>query len=142
MLIGRLGADPEGRQMPSGEQVVNFSVATSERWKDKGTGEQKEVTEWHRIVIYGGLAKVCMDYLRKGSQVYLEGKNRTRKWTDKNQIERYTTEIICNEMKMLGSRGEGATAEKPRSARPTGPAPGPETGTSNDKDDFDDDIPF
>lgn len=141
MLIGRLGGDPESKSLPSGEQVVNFSLATSDKWKDKSSGEQKQSTEWHRIVIYGGLAKICADYLKKGSQVYLEGKNRTRKWTDKNQVEHYTTEVICHEMKMLGSRGEGSGEARPKS-RPTGPAPGPESGTASGKDDFDDDIPF
>lgn len=140
MLIGRLGGDPEVKTLPSGEQVANFSLATSDKWKDKATGDKKEATEWHRIVIYGGLAKICGEYLKKGSQVYLEGKNRTRKWTDKGGVERYTTEVMCHEMKMLG-RGEGSGDTKPKS-RPTGPAPGPEGGTASGKDDFDDDIPF
>lgn len=141
-LIGRLGADPEVKTLPSGESVANFNVATTEKWKDKKTGDEQSRTEWHRIVAFGGLAKICGDYLKKGSQVYIEGQLRTRKWTDKNNVERYTTEIHSFDMKMLGSRADntGSAAARP-SSRPTGPAPGPEAGNSN-KEDFDDDIPF
>lgn len=105
ILVGNLGQDPEVRYMPQGGAVANLSVATSESWKDKNTGEAKEVTEWHRVVIYQRLAEIAGEYLRKGSKVYLEGKLKTRKWTDKDNIERYTTEIVVSEMQMLDSRG-------------------------------------
>jgi len=140
-LIGRLGADPEVKALPSGESVANFNVATTDKWKDKQNNEQSR-TEWHRIVVFGGLAKVCGEYLRKGSQVYLEGQLRTRKWTDKNNIERYTTEAHCFDMKMLGSRADNPGAAAKPSNRPTGPAPGPESGTASGKDAFEEDIPF
>ncbi|MDP4530039.1 single-stranded DNA-binding protein [Alkalimonas delamerensis] len=110
ILIGNLGNDPEVRYMPQGGAVANLSVATSESWKDKNTGEMKEQTEWHRVVIYQRLAEIAGEYLRKGSKVYLEGKLKTRKWTDKDNIERYTTEIVANEMQMLDSRNEGQGA--------------------------------
>ena len=105
ILVGNLGKDPETRYMPSGKAVTNFSIATSESWKDKQTGEQKEQTEWHNIVMYDRLAEIAAEYLRKGSQVYVEGRLRTRKWQDKEGRDRYTTEIIANEMQMLGGRG-------------------------------------
>lgn len=104
IIVGNLGADPEMRTMPNGEAVANISVATSESWTDKNTGERREVTEWHRIVFYRRQAEVCGQYLRKGSQVYVEGKLKTRKWTDQNGVDRYTTEIIGDTMQMLGSR--------------------------------------
>ncbi|QCI24048.1 single-stranded DNA-binding protein [Buchnera aphidicola (Macrosiphoniella sanborni)] len=107
ILIGHLGQDPEVRYMPNGNAVVNITLATSENWKDKNTGENKEKTEWHRIVLFGKLAEIAGEYLRKGSQVYIEGSLQTRKWQDQNGIERYTTEIIVNiggTMQMLGSR--------------------------------------
>ncbi|MDP4535998.1 single-stranded DNA-binding protein [Alkalimonas collagenimarina] len=107
ILVGNLGADPEVRYMPQGGAVANLSIATSESWKDKNTGEQKEQTEWHRVVIYQRLAEIAGEYLRKGSKVYLEGKLKTRKWTDKDNIERYTTEIVASEMQMLDGRNEG-----------------------------------
>lgn len=142
MGIGRLGQDPEVKQMPgSGDSVANFSIATTEKWKDKNSGEQKEATEWHRITVFGGLARVCGEWLRKGSQVYIEGKLRTRKWKDKDGHERFTTEIICKEMQMLGSKSDNQGGAAKPSSRPTGPAPGPEHGNS-EKEDFDDDIPF
>jgi single-strand DNA-binding protein len=105
ILVGNLGKDPETRYLPSGKAVTNFSIATSESWKDKQTGEQKEQTEWHNIVMYDRLAEIAAEYLRKGSQVYVEGRLRTRKWQDKEGQDRYTTEIIANEMQMLGARG-------------------------------------
>jgi single-strand DNA-binding protein len=105
ILVGNLGKDPETRYLPSGKAVTNFSIATSESWKDKQTGEQKEQTEWHNIVMYDRLAEIAAEYLRKGSQVYVEGRLRTRKWQDKEGRDRYTTEIIANEMQMLGARG-------------------------------------
>jgi len=104
ILIGNLGRDPEVRYMPSGDQVTNVTIATSEVWRDKNTGENQERTEWHRVVFFGRLAEIAGEYLRKGSQVYIEGKLQTRKWQDQNGQDRYTTEIIANEMQMLGSR--------------------------------------
>ena len=108
ILIGNLGADPETRAMPSGTTVANLRVATSESWRDKQTGEQQERTEWHRVAFFGRLAEVAGEYLRKGSQVYIEGSLRTRKWQDKQGNERYSTEIVGNDLQMLGGRGGGA----------------------------------
>src|SRR6478609_2908600 len=105
ILIGNLGADPETRSMPSGMTVANIRVATSESWKDKQSGEQKERTEWHQVALFGRLGEIAGEYLRKGSQVYIEGSLRTRKWQDKEGRDRYTTEVFANEMQMLGSRG-------------------------------------
>lgn len=145
ILIGNLGKDPEVRYMPNGDAVANVTIATSESWKDKTTGEQQERTEWHNVVFYKRLAEIVGEYLKKGSQVYVEGSIRTRKWQDKETgKDRYTTEIIANEMHMLGSKGggEGGQAGKgPARAKPEGaPAPAkPEAGTDAA---FDDDIPF
>ena len=138
ILVGNLGADPETRYMPSGSAVTNLSIATSESWKDKQTGEQKERTEWHKVAMFNRLAEIAAEYLRKGSQVYIEGKLRTRKWQDRDGNDRWTTEIIADEMQMLGGRGGGGGAPMSSgssSAPPSGP---PDTGP----DDFDDDIPF
>ena len=110
ILIGNLGADPETRAMPSGTTVANLRIATSESWRDKQSGEQQERTEWHRVALFGRLAEIAGEYLRKGSQVYIEGSLRTRKWQDKQGNERYSTEIIGNELQMLGGRGGGAGA--------------------------------
>ncbi|OYW89705.1 MAG: single-stranded DNA-binding protein [Alishewanella sp. 32-51-5] len=107
ILIGNLGQDPEVRYMPQGGAVANLSIATSESWKDKATGEMKEQTEWHRVVIYQRLAEIAGEYLRKGSKVYIEGKLKTRKWQDQQGVERYTTEIVANELQMLDGRSEG-----------------------------------
>ncbi|KKO45864.1 single-stranded DNA-binding protein [Arsukibacterium ikkense] len=107
ILIGNLGGDPEVRYMPQGGAVANMTIATSESWTDKATNEKKEQTEWHRVVIYQRLAEIAGEYLRKGSKVYIEGKLKTRKWTDKDGIERYTTEIVANELQMLDGRGDG-----------------------------------
>src|SRR5437879_3400952 len=107
ILIGNLGADPETRAMPSGTTVANVRIATSESWRDKQTGEQQERTEWHRVAFFGRLAEIAGEYLRKGSQVYIEGSLRTRKWQDKQGTERYSTEIVGNDMQMLGGRGGG-----------------------------------
>ena len=107
ILIGNLGADPEVRYMPQGGAVANMTLATSESWTDKNTNEKKEQTEWHRVVIYQRLAEIAGEYLRKGSKVYIEGKLKTRKWTDKDGVERYTTEIVANELQMLDGRGDG-----------------------------------
>lgn len=106
-IIGHLGKDPETRYLPSGEAVTNFSIATTEKWKDKATGEQKEATEWHRINTFGKLAEICGQYLKKGSLAFIQGKIVTRKWTDKDGIERYSTEIKADTMKMMGGKPEG-----------------------------------
>ncbi|MCH8071084.1 MAG: single-stranded DNA-binding protein [Proteobacteria bacterium] len=140
ILVGNLGNDPDTRYMPSGSAVTNLSVATNESWKDKETGEQKDRTEWHKVAMFGRLAEIAAEYLRKGSQVYIEGKLRTRKWQDKDGNDRWTTEIIADEMQMLGGRMDsGAPAMNDR-APPSAPpsAPPPKGGS----DDFDDDIPF
>lgn len=110
ILIGNLGTDPEVRYMPTGGAVANLTIATSESWTDKTTNEKKENTEWHRVVIYQRLAEIAGEYLRKGSKVYIEGRLRTRKWQDQQGVERYTTEIIANELQMLDGRGEGQGA--------------------------------
>ena len=110
ILVGNLGKDPETRYMPSGSAVTNLTLATSESWKDKQSGEAQERTEWHKIAMFGRLAEIAAEYLRKGSQVYIEGKLRTRKWQDKEGKDRYTTEIVADEMQMLGSKGGGASA--------------------------------
>jgi single-strand DNA-binding protein len=147
ILIGNLGADPETRAMPSGLTVANLRVATSENWRDKQSGEQQERTEWHRVALFGRLGEVAAEYLRKGSQVYIEGSLRTRKWQDKQGNDRYSTEIIGNEMLMLGGRGAGAGAAAGAgagAAAPEGrehPAETADTG-SRGGGDFDDDIPF
>ena len=131
IVVGNLGQDPDTKYLPSGSAVTNISVATSESWKDKQTGEKKERTEWHRVAAFGRLAEIMAEYLRKGSQVYIEGKLRTRKW-DKDGQTHYTTEIIADQMQMLGNRQEQS---KPTPApQPSQPEPGP--------DDFDDEIPF
>ena len=106
ILVGNLGQDPETRNMPSGGAVTNISVATSEQWKDKQTGDQKERTEWHKVAFFGRLAEIAAEYLRKGSQVYVEGKLRTRKWQDRDGNDRWTTEVIAEEMQMLGGRSQ------------------------------------
>ena len=110
ILVGNLGADPETRYMPNGDAVANIRLATTESWKDKGTGEKKEITEWHRVVFYRKLAEIVGQYLKKGSSVYLEGRIRTRKWQDKEGQERYTTEIEASEMQMLGGRQNSASS--------------------------------
>ena len=145
ILVGNLGGDPETRYMPSGSAVTNFTVATNESWKDKQTGEQKDRTEWHKVAMFGRLAEIAAEYLRKGSQVYIEGKLRTRKWQGQDGQDRYTTEIIADEMQMLGGRGDGGGGNfggskgggKGAGSQGGGNAP-PQAGP----DDFDDDIPF
>lgn len=142
ILIGNLGADPEVRYMPSGGAVANITVATSDSWKDKQTGEAQERTEWHRVVFFNRLAEIVGEYLRKGSKVYIEGSLRTRKWQDQNGVERYTTEIVAAEMQMLDSKGQGApTSAMPRSQMAPAPT---ETASSapHMNEEFDDDIPF
>jgi single-strand DNA-binding protein len=149
ILIGNLGQDPETKAMPSGTTVANLRIATSESWKDKQSGEMKEQTEWHSVAMFGRLAEVAGEYLRKGSQVYIEGRLRTRKWQDKSGNDRYTTEIVANDMQMLGGRGGGSGsyaaggAEGRAAARSsTEEAPGEPVRSSTEKDEFDDDIPF
>ena len=165
ILVGNLGKDPETRTFPSGGRVCNVTIATSERWKDKNSGEMKELTEWHRVVFNDRLAEIAGEYLRKGSQVYVEGSLRTRKWTDKDGIEKYTTEIRADEMKMLGKRegmggpsggdddgsygggGGGGYDSAPRRAAAPSRAPAPAAQKPAGKpasgfDDMDDDIPF
>ena len=141
ILVGNLGADPDTRYMPSGGAVTNLSIATSEQWKDKQTGEAKERTEWHKVAMFGRLAEISAEYLRKGSQVYIEGKLRTRKWQDKDGNDRWTTEVIADEMQMLGGRGAGAPSQGGGGggdySQPQRSAPQPAGGN-----DFDDDIPF
>lgn len=146
--IGNLGRDPETRYTASGEAMCNFSIACTESWKDKQTGEKREMTEWVRISAFGKLAEICGQYLKKGSQVYVEGSLRTRKWTDKEGQERYTTEIRCDDMKMLGSR-QGMGAPAPAGGGGGGfddaadyaPAP-PKSRPKPSFDDLGDDIPF
>jgi len=123
ILIGNLGADPETRAMPSGTTVANLRVATSESWRDKQTGEQQERTEWHRVALFGRLAEIAGEYLRKGSQVYIEGSLRTRKWQDKQGNERYSTEIVGNELQMLGGRSGAAAGSPAGAAVAAGAAP-------------------
>ena len=162
ILVGNLGADPETRSMPSGMTVTNIRIATSESWKDKASGAQQERTEWHSIALFGRLGEIAAEYLRKGSQVFVEGKLRTRKWQDKQGNDRFTTEIIADNMQMLGGRAGGGGAMSggamsggaergagetsggagggapPRDDYDQSPAPAPAGG----KEDFDDDIPF
>ena len=144
IIVGNLGQDPETRYMPSGSAVTNFTVATNESWKDKQTGEQKDRTEWHRVAMFNRLAEIAAEYLRKGSQVYIEGKLRTRKWQGQDGNDRYTTEIIADEMQMLGGRGGagggggdfgGGQSRGKSGGSSAPPQPGPD-------DEFDDDIPF
>src|SRR4051812_27227762 len=169
IIVGNLGRDPEMRTFPSGDRVANVTIATTDRWKDKTSGEMKEATEWHRIVFNGRLAEIAGEYLRKGSQVYVEGSLRTRKWTDKDGVEKYTTEIRADQMQMLGSRqGQGAPSgdddggggggggygdSAPRRSAPPSRAPAPAAQRSGGGgggaskpasgfDDMDDDIPF
>lgn len=140
ILVGNLGQDPEVKYMPSGDAVANVSVATAEQWKDRTSGEQKERTEWHRVVFFGRLAEIVGEYLRKGSQVYVEGKLQTRKWQDNQGNDRYTTEIRANEMQMLGGRGGGSSTTN-FSEPPPAAAPKAAASTAAPAD-FDDDIPF
>ena len=141
ILVGNLGRDPEIRYTQGGAAIANVTIATNESWKDKQTGEQQERTEWHRVVFFGRLAEIAGEYLKRGAQVYVEGRIQTRKWQDQNGQDRYTTEIVANEMQMLGGRSDmdapgrmpaRGVAEQPASAAPT----------STRTDDLDDDIPF
>lgn len=148
ILIGNLGNDPEIRYTPNGNAVANVTLATSSAWRDKQSGDLQERTEWHRIIFFSRLAEIVGEYLHKGSKIYVEGSLRTRKWQDKSGVDRYTTEIIANEMQMLDSRGTGAApGNSGRSERaapgiddgmPAAEAAGPEGASAH----FDDDIPF
>ncbi|BEI36100.1 hypothetical protein PHIN6_16180 [Polynucleobacter sp. HIN6] len=140
IIVGNVGRDPETRYMPSGDAVTNISVATSDRYKDKQTGEMKENTEWHRIAFFGKLAEIAGQYLKKGSQVYVEGRLRTRKWTDQSGQEKYSTEIIADSMQMLGARMAGSGEES--SSSRSKPAEGTSSSSANALDAVDDDIPF
>lgn len=166
ILVGNLGQDPETRFMPSGGAVTNISIATSEQWKDKNTGQPQERTEWHRVVFFNRLAEVAGEYLKKGSKVYVEGSLRTRKWQGQDGQDRYTTEIVANEMQMLDSRGAGeggnynqsynqdnqysdqyANQQPQQNTSPQAPAQQPQGGgqqapAGGGFDNFDDDIPF
>jgi len=162
IIVGNLGRDPEMRTFPSGDRVANVTIATTDKWKDKTSGEMKEATEWHRVVFNGRLAEIVGEYLRKGSQVYVEGSLRTRKWTDQQGVEKFTTEIRADQMQMLGSRqgmgapssddggagdyGDSAPRRAPapqqqRSAPPAAQRPAAQKPSSG-FDDMDDDIPF
>ena len=142
IIVGNLGNDPEIRALPSGVQVTTISVATSESWKDKQTGEQQEKTEWHRIVFFNRLAEIAGEYLKKGSKVYIEGALRTNKWQDNQGNDRYTTEIVASEMQMLDSRGDSSPAQ----SQPAQPEPAQQQSVADAmQEDFDDDlgdIPF
>ena len=137
IIVGRLGRDPEVRYTPDGTAVANFSVATSEEWKDKDSGEKRERTEWHRIVAFRRLGEICGEYLAKGRQVYIEGRIQTREWEDKEGIKRYTTEIVASQMQMLGSREDTFSNQRGNSFRKDEAVPGPDFPSAQD-----DDIPF
>jgi single-strand DNA-binding protein len=138
ILVGHLGADPEVKYMPSGSAVTNLSVATTESWKDKQSGDKQERTEWHRVAMFGRLAEIAGEYLRKGSQVYIEGRIQTDKWQDKDGKDRYTTKIIANDMQMLGGKGGGGSGSDFNSSS----SPASASESSAPPSDFDDDIPF
>jgi len=157
ILVGNLGQDPEVKYMPSGGAVTNISIATTDTWKDKATGEKKENTEWHRVVFFNRLAEIVGEYLRKGSQVYIEGNLRTRKWQDQSGVDRYTTEIVAREMQMLGGRAGGSSdfAPSQQSQSQQQPSQAQQGGAPQQSapqqqqsappqnfDNFDDDIPF
>jgi single-strand DNA-binding protein len=151
IIVGNLGRDPEVRTFPSGDRVANVTIATTDRWKDKQTGEAKEATEWHRVVFNGRLAEIAAEYLRKGSQVYVEGSLRTRKWTDAQGQEKYTTEIRADQMQMLGRRegmggpggsDEGGGYSRPAPASRQGAAAPAAAKSDSGFGDMDDDIPF
>ena len=133
ILVGNLGKDPDTRYMPNGDAVTNITLATTDTWKDKTTQEKKEATEWHRVVFFRKLGEIAGQYLKKGASIYVEGSLKTRKWQDKDGQDRYTTEIVATEMRMLGSRQSGDAQEPPSSAAPA--------GASADENDFSD-IPF
>lgn len=142
ILVGNLGKDPEVRYMPSGEAITNITVATTDTWKDK-SGEKQEKTEWHRVAFFSKLAEIAGEYLKKGSQVYIEGRLQTRKWQDKEGHDRYTTEIVADRMQMLGSRGGSGNSFEVMDKEPSGSgAAKPAKKPGGEFDDFEDDIPF
>ncbi len=153
ILVGNLGRDPETRYLPDGGAVTNVSIATTDAWKDKN-GEKQEKTEWHRVAFFGKLAEIAGEYLKKGSQVYVEGRLQTRKWQDKEGVDKYTTEIVADRMQMLGSRagmggdrgasggGEREMGDKPAGEKASGAKPAPAKAGGGKFDDFEDDIPF
>lgn len=141
ILIGNLGKDPEVRYAPNGSAVANITIATSESWKDKNSGEKQEKTEWHRVVFFGKLAEIAGEYLKKGSQVFVEGRLQTRKWQDKDGKDRYTTEIVANELQMLGSRGGAGVPSDSFSQDVPYPEDKP-SSAGKMTDELDDDIPF
>ena len=143
ILIGNLGQDPEVKFMPSGGAVANVSIATTDSWKDKNSSEKKERTEWHRVVFFNRLAEIVGEYLKKGSQVYIDGKLQTRKWQDQSGQDRWSTEILGSEMKMLGSRADtgGLSAAPRQSSAPQQQRSAPQTGQQS-PDAFEDDLPF
>ena len=140
ILVGNLGGDPEVRYTSGGSAVANVTLATTESWKDKSSGEKQEKTEWHRVAFFGRLAEIAGEYLKKGSQIYVEGSLRTREW-EKDGVKRYTTEIVANEMQMLGGRSGGTASYEPES-RGSQPEAAPSPSRSSTPTDFDDDIPF
>ena len=140
-LIGNLGADPEVRYTANGSAVANIRLATAESWRDRESGENQERTEWHRVVFFSRLAEIVSEYLKKGSQVYIEGRLQTRKWQDRDGNDRYTTEIVANEMQMLGGRGGGGGGFDAPS-QSSSPSPAQNSNNEPPMDDFDDDIPF
>jgi single-strand DNA-binding protein len=145
ILIGNLGRDPETRYMPDGGAITNITLATSHQWKDKATGDKKEETEWHKVAFFGRLAEIAGEYLKKGSPVYVEGRLRTRKWQDKEGQDRYSTEIVADNMQMLGSRGDrgGSADSAPReSGAPRAAEPKESKKAAGGFDDMEDDIPF
>ena len=155
ILIGNLGRDPEVRYAPSGSAICNVTLATSRQWKDKNSGDRQEETEWHRVVFYDRLAEIAGEYLKKGRPVYVEGRLKTRKWTDKDGVEKYTTEIVADQMQLLGSRegmgggdegggggGGGYSRERPAARPAPAPASKPAANQGTGFDDMDDDIPF
>ena len=150
ILVGNLGSDPEVRHTPSGSAIANLTVATSESWNDKATGEKREAVEWHRVVLFGKLAEVAGEYLRKGSQVYIEGQLRTRKWTDNAGVEKYTTEVVVGMngvMQMIGGKQEGKPQQQSGWGQPQQPKPQQQSrpvssGAHEPPADFDDSIPF
>jgi len=141
ILVGNLGKDPEVRYSPSGSAMANVTLATTESWKDKQTGEKQEKTEWHRVVFFNRLAEIVGEYLKKGSQVYVEGRLQTRKWQGQDGQDRYTTEIVANEMQMLGGRAGGGTSDWGAN-QDSGAGQAAPAGSPPPADDFDDDVPF
>ncbi len=145
IILGSLGQDPDIRYTAAGATVANISIATNEQWKDKESGEMQERTEWHRVVFFGRLAEIVGEYLRRGSQVYVEGRIQTRKWQDKEGHDRYTTEIVASEMQMLGSKSGGSTEsfdQTPKAEQSTSTTSSPTDSSNQSNNDFDDDIPF